>query len=50
MLEDDRTPSTDAARCARCGGAAEVLVSEDPDWWLCRACADQLGREAVEPR
>jgi hypothetical protein len=27
MPEDDRTPTTDAARCARCGSAAEVLVS-----------------------
>jgi ribosomal protein S14 len=38
--------STAKLRCSRCGGPGEVLVAEDPDVWLCRACADQLGRDA----
>lgn len=38
----------DGARtCVRCGNLADLLVFE-PDGWLCRPCADELGREAVK--
>ncbi len=49
-MSDDHHMPSEAARCARCGHPAEVLVCEGPDWWLCRDCADKFGREAVEQR
>jgi hypothetical protein len=41
-------PSKDEAHtCVRCGKPADLLAFE-PDGWLCRPCADELGREAVK--
>lgn len=37
----------DAKRCRRCGEPADLLAA-DPDLWLCRRCADELGRTAIE--
>lgn len=38
----------DAEACRRCGEPADLLAAE-PDVWLCRRCADLLGRAAVDP-
>lgn len=41
------TCHSEAHTCIRCGKPADLLAFE-PDGWLCRPCADELGREAVK--
>jgi ribosomal protein L37AE/L43A len=40
MASEQETP-----QCRRCGGEATVLLYDD--YWLCKSCSDQMGREAM---
>jgi rubredoxin len=38
-------PSQPRHRCSLCDRLATVLLTENPDTWICPECSDRLGRE-----